>query len=138
MKSLHAGEKIRRIYAINCKYGKSSLVITNFGIMVENFNSMVLDLEHSMIISIQATDSRSVKVIWKENNDIFDFVFKSETVDEVISVYRTVKNDYIETLKSIGVRMDISEEQITIQSSVLESRFEEIPTCVTDENIWND
>lgn len=139
MKSLLAGEQLRETFAINCKFGKSTLYISNLGIMIENSKGIILELDHSSIVSLQPFDKKSVKIVWKEIGSTYDFVFNYEKPTGLTAKYKTIKDDCLSLLKTIGVKIEQQvKEKITIQNPVIEPRFEKIPPYVLNEQIWND
>ncbi len=139
MKSLLAGEQIKEIFAINCKFGRSTFYISNFGILVENSNGVILELDHNSILSLQPIDKKSIKIIWKESNNAYDFVFNYERPAEITAKYKNIHKDYLNALRIIGLKIEQqAREKITIQNPVIESRFEKIPSYVLSEQIWND
>lgn len=94
MKSLRAGERIIKVYQIDCRYGKSKLFITNFGIMIENSNSMLLDLEHYDVLSMVASNSKTVMLLWKEGVHTCSLLFLSCLADDIVHTYKTIQHNY--------------------------------------------
>jgi hypothetical protein len=124
MKSLLAGEQLREVFTINCKFGRSTLYISNLGIMIENSTGVVLDLEHISILSLQQFDKKSIKIVWVEKNHMFDFVFYCESPSEIARKFSSIKEDHHNLLKMLGFKiMEQPNEVITVQSPVTESRF---------------
>jgi hypothetical protein len=119
MKSLRAGEVIREMIAINCRFGKSALYISNFGIMIENSKGAVLVLDYSSILSLQPVDKKTIKVIWTENENTYDFVFSYENLADLTAKYKAAHEDYLNLLKNIGIRIRRQTEQIIVKNPVL-------------------
>lgn len=118
VKSLHAGEQIRKTFAINCRFGKGTLYISNFGIMIESSGGALLDLDHGSILSFQPVEKKSVKIIWNEGNEAHDFVFSCERPADLTSEYKESCQDHLRLLKSIGI--EPAPQKITIQNPVIE------------------
>jgi hypothetical protein len=139
MKSLLAGEQIRKTFVINCKFGRSTIYMSNFGVLVENSKGIILELDHSSILSLQQFDKKSVKIAWGENNSVYEFIFNHERPSDLTATYKTIHDDHQSLLKMIGLEgKRQTKEKITIQNPVIEPRFEKIPLHVLCDQIWND
>jgi hypothetical protein len=100
MKSLRTGETIMNSYLIHCKYGKSNLVLTNFQIMIENFNGLVLSLEYSEISDLQLIDLKLVRISWMEGENLYHLSIKSDMASKIIHDYAIAKQTYEEKYAS--------------------------------------
>jgi hypothetical protein len=82
------------VYAIYCKFGRSNCIITNFGLVIENQNGLVLEVEHCCIIGIIATGDRSAKIKWMEGKETFDLAFRCNDAKYVASEYKIIRDRY--------------------------------------------
>lgn len=124
MKSLVAGEQIKETVTINCKFGRSTLYLSNKILMIENSRGMILELDYLAILSIQPIKKKLLKIVWREENHVYDFVFNYEKPEELATKYRELFKAYSSLLKKIGVQILQTDEEINIQNPVIESKHE--------------
>jgi hypothetical protein len=82
------------VYAIYCKFGRSNCILTNFGLVIENQNSLVLEVKHCCIIGVVATGDRSAKITWMEGNETFDLAFRCNDAKCVELEYKIIRDRY--------------------------------------------
>jgi hypothetical protein len=102
VKSFCAGEYARDTFTINCKYGRSVLYITNFGIMVENSHGVILELDHASVFGMQQSGKKHLKVVWNEDGIAHGFVFECTQPAQIESRYNVIQAEFFDLLKSIG------------------------------------
>ncbi len=123
MKSLLAGEYLKETVSVKCRFGSSTLYLSNLGIMIENHKGVVLDLEHNSILSLQPFGKKFIKIVWREDYETYDFVFSYERPAELAVKYKTIQKDYYDSLKIIGMKIDqFVNEKITIQNPIIEPK----------------
>lgn len=94
MKSLCAGERLHHVYAVYCKFGRSNCIITNFGLVIENQNGLVLEVKHCCIVKVVATGCRSAKIAWMEGSEMFDLAFRCDDAKRMESEYKVIRDRY--------------------------------------------
>lgn len=113
--------------------------MSNFGVLVENSKGVILELDHSSILSLQQFDKKSAKIVWSENDNVYEFIFNHERPYDLTATYKIIHDDYQSSLKSLGLKVrQHTKEKIIVQNPVIEPRFEKIPSHILHDQIWND
>lgn len=125
MKSLTSGEQIKELFTIDCKFGRSTLYLSNKNLMIESPKGIVLELDYLSILSVQPI-KKLLKIVWREENNVYDFVFSYEKQTELISKYKVIF-DTCTALREVGVQTSQPNEVITIQNPVIEPSSQKEP-----------
>lgn len=110
MKSLLLGEKIREIIQVQTRYGRCILYFTNFSITLESVTKgLVLELEYESVLSFQPIDRKSLKLVWLENNHMYDLKINYEKSEYVANKFKEIQNDYINSLRKVDTDRDLEQ-----------------------------
>ncbi len=72
--------------------------------MIENSHGVILELDHASVLGMRQFGKKHIKVVWREDNNIYDFVFECEQPAELASKYNTIQMEFFDMLKSIDVK----------------------------------
>ncbi len=139
MKSLLLGEKIFSVFSASSKFGTCTIYLTNFALALENKKlGIILNLAHHDVLSFFPFGKNSAKISWRENQSFFEFVIQYDKPEEICAKYWQAQQHYARIQQKIGLDTQIIHRDIAIKNPLVEKRFEKIPDCVAESEIWND
>lgn len=82
------------MFTVHCKFGRSSFIITNFGVVIENQNGLVLEAKHCDVVGVTAA-GKSATIMWMEGSEKFQLALRCDDAKYMESEYKTIHERYI-------------------------------------------
>lgn len=105
VKSLVYGEQIKESVPVQTKFGSCILYFTNFVVTLESITKgLVLELDHESVISFQPIEKESLRLVWNENNSIYDLIINYKKPEDIVNKFKEIQNDHINSLIIAGIK----------------------------------